>query len=77
MSRLVARVQDGLEHNATMLESCLERREHRFCLEVIKEVIKKGVLGFRSCGDELEERVYLCLVNVNRARKLVINEIVN
>ncbi|XP_062099700.1 UPF0496 protein At1g20180-like [Humulus lupulus] len=74
MNRLVVRVQDGLEHNKELLESCLERREHRFCLQVVKELIKKGDLGFRRHVEELEEHVYLCLVNINRARNSVIKE---
>uniref|UniRef100_A0A803NGS7 Uncharacterized protein n=1 Tax=Cannabis sativa TaxID=3483 RepID=A0A803NGS7_CANSA len=77
MSRLMVRVQNGLEHNKTILESFLERREHRFCLEVVKEVINKGDLGFRRHVEELKEHVYLCLVNINRARTLVMKEIMN
>lgn len=75
MSRLVARVHDALEHNKVMVQSCLERREDRFCLQVMKE-LKKGDLGFRKQLEELEEHVYLCLVTINRARSLVIKEMI-
>ncbi|KAG8378098.1 hypothetical protein BUALT_Bualt08G0102900 [Buddleja alternifolia] len=74
MSRLVARLQDEIEHNKAMIKMCLERREDRVCLEVLKE-IKKCEFGFRKQVEELEEHVYLCLVTINRARALVVNEI--
>lgn len=75
MSRLVASLSDALEHNKEMIQSCLERREYRFCLHVVKE-LKKGDFVFRKHMEELEEHVYLCLVTINRARVLVIKEII-
>ncbi|KAK6131474.1 hypothetical protein DH2020_034782 [Rehmannia glutinosa] len=74
MSRLVGRLEDEIEHNRAMIKFCLERREDRFCLQVLKE-IKKYEFGFKKQVEELEEHVYLCLVTINRARGLVIKEI--
>ncbi|XP_021820423.1 UPF0496 protein At1g20180-like [Prunus avium] len=73
MSRLVARLHDEVEHNKSMIRFCLERREDKFSLQVVKE-LKKSDIGFRKQVEELQEHVYLCLVTINRARALVIKE---
>lgn len=73
LSRLVARLHDEVEHKKAMVRFCWERREDKFCLQVVKE-IKKSDVGFRKQVQELEEHVYLCLVTINRARALVIRE---
>ncbi|WOG97153.1 hypothetical protein DCAR_0416492 [Daucus carota subsp. sativus] len=73
MSRLVARLHDEIEHNKTMIQFFLDRKEHTFALQVVKE-LKKNDVGFRKQVEELEEHVYLCLVTINRARALVIKE---
>ncbi|PIN02924.1 hypothetical protein CDL12_24554 [Handroanthus impetiginosus] len=74
MSRLVSRLQDEIEHNNAMIKFCLDRREDKLSVEVLKE-LKKGEFGFMKQLEELEEHVYLCLVTINRARALVIKEI--
>ncbi|KAL7087063.1 hypothetical protein ACP275_13G042200 [Erythranthe tilingii] len=74
ISRLVGRLRDEIEHNKTMIELCLERREDRLSFQVLKE-IKKYELGFKKQVEELEEHVYLCLVTINRARAMVVKEI--
>ncbi|KAL6269241.1 hypothetical protein ACE6H2_026152 [Prunus campanulata] len=73
MSRLVARLHDEVEHNKSMIRFCLERKEDKFSLQVVKE-LKKSDIGFRKQVEELQEHVYLCLVTINRARALVIKE---
>ncbi|KAJ6399107.1 hypothetical protein OIU77_019787 [Salix suchowensis] len=73
MSRLVARLHDEVEHDKAMIRFCLERKEDRFSLQVMKE-LKKSDSGFRKRVEELEEHVYLCLLTINRARALVIEE---
>ncbi|KAK9943889.1 hypothetical protein M0R45_009479 [Rubus argutus] len=73
ISRLVARLHNEVEHNKMMIHFCLERREDKFCLQVVKE-LKKSDVGFRKQVEELQEHVYLCLVTINRARSLVIKE---
>lgn len=76
MSRLVARLHDEVEHNRAMIQLCLESRENKFSLEIVKE-LKKSDIGFRKQVAELEEHVYLCLLTINRARGLVIKELNN
>ncbi|KAB1203252.1 UPF0496 protein 3 [Morella rubra] len=74
MSRLVARLQDEVEHKKAMIQFCLERREDKLSLQVEEEINKSDVIGFRKQVQELEEHVYLCLVTISRARLLVIKE---
>lgn len=76
MSRLVARLHDEVEHNKAMIQFCLERREDRFSLQEVVKELKKSDIGFRKQVEELEEHVYLCLVTINRARALVIKEMI-
>uniref|UniRef100_A0A6N2NJ86 Uncharacterized protein n=1 Tax=Salix viminalis TaxID=40686 RepID=A0A6N2NJ86_SALVM len=73
MSRLVARLHDEVEHDKAMIRFCLERKEDKFSLQMMKE-LKKSDSGFRKQVEELEEHVYLCLLMINRARALVIEE---
>ncbi|KAJ0085261.1 hypothetical protein Patl1_08061 [Pistacia atlantica] len=73
MGRLVARLQDEIEHNKAMVQFCLDRKEDKFCPHLVKE-IKKSNVGFQKRVEELEEHVYLCLVTINRARVLVVKE---
>ncbi|XP_019442063.1 PREDICTED: UPF0496 protein At1g20180-like isoform X2 [Lupinus angustifolius] len=73
MSRLVTRLHDEIEHNKSIVQFCLDRKEDKFSLQIVKELKKSGV-GFRKQVEELQEHVYLCLVTINRARALVIKE---
>ncbi|KAK8677518.1 hypothetical protein V6N13_143052 [Hibiscus sabdariffa] len=75
MSRLVSRLNDEVEHKKEMIRICLERQreDHRFCLQIVKE-LRKCKVGFWKHVQELEEHVYLCLVKINRARALLIKE---
>ncbi|KAL6524957.1 hypothetical protein OROMI_030550 [Orobanche minor] len=74
MSRLVARLEDEIEHNTAMITLCLDKREDKLSFHVLKE-IKKYEFGFKKQVEELEEHVYLCLVTINRARAMVVKEI--
>ncbi|GKU90680.1 hypothetical protein SLEP1_g4647 [Rubroshorea leprosula] len=74
ISRLVARLHNEVDHNKAMIQICLERREDKIALQVVKE-LKKSSSGLRKQIEELEEHVYLCLVTINRARTLVVKQI--
>ena len=74
MSRLVARLHDEVEHNKAMIQFCLDRKEDRVSLQEVVKELRKSDVGFRKQVEELEEHVYLCLVTINRARALVIKE---
>ncbi|XP_042479762.1 UPF0496 protein At1g20180-like, partial [Macadamia integrifolia] len=77
MSRLVERLHDEIEHNKEMIQFCLDRREDRFPLQEVLQELRKSNIGFQKQVEELEQQLYLCLFTINRARVLVMNEIVS
>ena len=60
MGRLVvvARLHDKIEHSRAMVQFCLDRKEDKFSLQVVKE-LKKSDVGFMKHVEELEEHVCL------------------
>ncbi|KAM7273018.1 hypothetical protein ACFE04_027682 [Oxalis oulophora] len=78
ISRLVARVNGEMEDMRAMIGFWLERGEDQ--LRAIGEVasqLKKGESSFCEQLDELEEHLYLCFMTINRARNLVVKEILD
>ncbi|KAF7116445.1 hypothetical protein RHSIM_RhsimUnG0027500 [Rhododendron simsii] len=77
-SRLVARLHDELEHVRAMVGFWLEQGEERLQAkgEVARQ-LKMNNSSFREQLDELEEHLYLCLMTINRARNLVVKEILD
>ncbi|KAG4184604.1 hypothetical protein ERO13_A09G181600v2 [Gossypium hirsutum] len=78
ISRLVARLNDELEDMCAMVKFWLAGGEDR--LQASGEVarqLKKNDANFTQQLDELEEHLYLCFMTINRARNLVVKEILN
>lgn len=77
ISRLVTRLNDELEHMRGTVKLWVERREDWVQAggEVARQ-LKENDWRFREQLDELEEHLYLCFMNINRARNLVVKEIV-
>ncbi|KAL0400727.1 UNVERIFIED_CONTAM: hypothetical protein Slati_4102600 [Sesamum latifolium] len=78
ISRLVARLNNELEHVEALIQMWVERKDDR--LQASEEVayqLKKNNQSFIEQLDELEEHLYLCFMTINRARNLVIKEILN
>ncbi|KAM5557392.1 hypothetical protein ABKV19_024660 [Rosa sericea] len=79
VSRLVARLNDELEHMREMVQFWVERGEEDWLQaggEVARQ-LKKNDCSFRQQLDELEEHLYLCFMTINRARNLVVKEILD
>ncbi|KAG9159270.1 hypothetical protein Leryth_026495 [Lithospermum erythrorhizon] len=77
ISRLVERLNDELEHMHAIVLLWLDRGEDG--LQASGEVtrhLKVNDMSFTEQLDELEEHLYLCFMTINRARNLVIKEIV-
>ncbi|KDP42179.1 hypothetical protein JCGZ_02909 [Jatropha curcas] len=72
ISRLVARVNDEVEHMHETVKFWVESQGNG---EVVRE-LKKTNCCFSEQLDELEEHLYLCLMTINRARTLVLKEII-
>lgn len=78
-SRLVARLNDELEHMRTTIKFWLEKKDDGIFQadgEVVR-LLKKNQCDFSDQLDELEEHLYLCFLTINRARDLVLNQITN
>ncbi|XP_052184289.1 UPF0496 protein At3g49070 isoform X2 [Diospyros lotus] len=67
ISRLVARVNDELEHIRAVVGFWLQRREDRLqaSTEVVRQ-LKQNHSSFSQQLDELEEHLYLCFMTINR-----------
>lgn len=79
ISRLVARLNDELEHICGMVKFWLERGGEDW-LQASGEVarqLKKNESSFNEQLDELEEHLYLCFMTINRARSLVVKEMLS
>ncbi|XVF53557.1 hypothetical protein PTKIN_Ptkin05aG0108400 [Pterospermum kingtungense] len=78
ISRLVTRLNDELEDMSGMVKFWLERGEDRVQAsgEVARQ-LKKNDANFTQQLDDLEEHLYLCFMTINRARNLVVKEILD
>ncbi|KAK9159689.1 hypothetical protein Syun_006030 [Stephania yunnanensis] len=71
-----ARLDDELEHIRDTVRFWVEHKEGRFKPDSeLARQIQKNELSFREQLDELEEHLYLCFMTINRARSLVMKEI--
>ncbi|OIV91445.1 hypothetical protein TanjilG_02063 [Lupinus angustifolius] len=77
-SRLVARLSDELEHIKTTMKFWLERKHDKVQADgEVALLMKKNQCNFGDQLDELEEHLYLCLMTINRARDLVLKQIIS
>ncbi|CAM8915920.1 hypothetical protein QQ045_028171 [Rhodiola kirilowii] len=74
MSRLVRRLHDEVEHGKSIASVCVRNGKREVMDEVVKEFHAHNRL-FMEQLEELEERIYLCFVTINRSRRLVMQEI--
>uniref|UniRef100_A0A803M093 Rx N-terminal domain-containing protein n=2 Tax=Chenopodium quinoa TaxID=63459 RepID=A0A803M093_CHEQI len=80
ISRLVARLDDELEHIRAMVEFWMDRVDDHLHAQAGEEVarqLKRNDAKFMDQLDELEEHLYLCFMTINRARNLVVKEILD
>jgi hypothetical protein len=75
-SRLVARLNDEMEHIRKMVKFWLERKDDKIQADgEVLRLLNKNQCNFSDQLDELEEHLYLCFMTINRARDLVLNQI--
>lgn len=78
VSRLVARLNNEVERVDSLVQLWVQRRDDR--LQGSEEVacqLRKNNQSFMEQLDELEEHLYLCFMTINRARNLVVKEILD
>ncbi|CAL9774090.1 unnamed protein product [Musa acuminata subsp. burmannicoides] len=73
VSRMVRRVQDEVEHEQEVARMALRARERQLVREVAR-VMEGGAAGMEAQMEELEEHVCLCLITINRSRRMVAQE---
>ncbi|KAL9831739.1 UPF0496 protein [Arabidopsis thaliana] len=78
ISRLVTRINDEVNHVRAMAEFWVGRGSGRVrgSEEVARE-LKRCEESFSEELDELEEHIYLCFMTINRARNLLVKEILD
>lgn len=76
MSRLVLRLRDEMEHRKYVAEVCVRTRKNEVLKGVMRE-FKMEECWFLEQLDELEKQIYLCFVDINRSRRLLVEEIDN
>ncbi|XP_065867181.1 UPF0496 protein At3g49070 [Euphorbia lathyris] len=78
ITRLVARLSDEMEHIRKRVKFCNENGE--IWLQSNGEVMRQLKMNdctFNEQLNELEEHLYLCFMTINRARSLVLKEILD
>ncbi|KAG1360999.1 putative UPF0496 protein 2 [Cocos nucifera] len=73
VSRMVRRAHDEVEHGRDVARLVLRNRERQLVREAAREV-EGGEEELAEQLDELEEHVYLCLITINRSRRMVVQE---
>lgn len=73
--QMVRRLHDEVEHRKSVAEICVRNRKFELLREVVKE-FRDEDSSFMEQLEELEGHIYLCLLTMNRSRRLVIQEII-
>ncbi|XP_010935394.1 putative UPF0496 protein 2 [Elaeis guineensis] len=79
MSRMVRRLHDEVEHGRDVIRLFMEDGDMEGGWMVLREVVRELQVSERCFMNqlvELEEHVCLCFLNINRARRMVLEEMV-
>ncbi|XP_008806164.1 putative UPF0496 protein 2 [Phoenix dactylifera] len=79
MSRMVRRLHDEVEHGRDVIRLFMEEEDMEGGWMMLREVVRELQLSegrFMEQLAELEEHVCLCFLNINSARRMVLEEIV-
>lgn len=75
MIRLVARLHNEVDNNKVLIGFCLQRKDERYPIQEVVKQLRNSDFSFAETLDEIEDHVGLCLININRTRKLLVQEI--
>ncbi|KAI5655945.1 hypothetical protein M9H77_24738 [Catharanthus roseus] len=73
MSRLVMRLNNEMEHSKFVADLCLKRRTNEMLKEIARE-LQINQTELMNQLEDLEEHVYLCILNINRSRRLLVEK---
>ncbi|XP_051142355.1 UPF0496 protein At3g49070 isoform X2 [Andrographis paniculata] len=77
ISRLVARVNSEMEHVEALMKVWMKRDDRLQAGGEVASRLRKIDERFIEQVDELEEHLYLCIMTINRARNIVLKQILN
>ncbi|CAJ1953319.1 unnamed protein product [Sphenostylis stenocarpa] len=72
---LVSRLRAAVEGDQVLVRLGLERGNEKYLVQEVIKQLWKSHLGFLHQVDHLEEHIFLCFYNINKARLLVLQEI--
>lgn len=75
MIRLVPRLYNEVDNNKVLIGFCQQREDDKYFIQEVVKQLRKNYLCFAKTLDEIEDYVYLCLININRTRKQLVQEI--
>ncbi|GER30455.1 alcohol dehydrogenase [Striga asiatica] len=75
LCRLVGVLHDEVERRKVMVGTCVEKGRDEMVKEVVRE-LQADEAWFMEEVEELKRHVCLCFLNINRARRLLVQEIV-
>ncbi|KAG8377964.1 hypothetical protein BUALT_Bualt08G0088600 [Buddleja alternifolia] len=75
MSMLVQRLYDEMEHRKFVADICVKKGKNEMLKEVVTEFQTQDSC-FLEQLEELEKQIYLCFLDINRSRRLVVDEMV-
>lgn len=75
MSQMVRRLHNEVEHRKSVADICVKNKKFELLREVVKEFHDQDA-SFLEQLEELEGHIYLCLLTINRSRRLVLQEII-
>ncbi|KZV20122.1 hypothetical protein F511_00979 [Dorcoceras hygrometricum] len=75
MNQLVQRLHDEMEHMKLAAGICVMRKWKYVMLKVLQE-FQNHESWFVEQLEDLEKQIYLCFLNINRTRRLVVQELI-
>ncbi|PON93944.1 hypothetical protein TorRG33x02_103340 [Trema orientale] len=75
MSQMVRRLQNEVEHRKSVAGICVRNKKFELLREVVREFHEQDS-SFVEQLEELEGHIHLCLLTINRSRRLVVQEII-
>ncbi|KAG4939381.1 hypothetical protein GLYMA_16G148000v4 [Glycine max] len=72
---LASRLRAAVEGDKVLVRLVLERGNERYLVEEVIKQLWKSHKGFLEQVEDLEEHIFLCFYNINKARFLVLQEI--
>ncbi|KAL3845349.1 hypothetical protein ACJIZ3_002752 [Penstemon smallii] len=74
MSRIVKRLNEEMEHRRFVADICVKKGNNNHVLREVVNEFQMNESCFLEQLEELENQIYLCFLDINRSRRLVVQE---